>query len=223
MPIGLLVARNVAAAVLVAVVVSACSSSSEELDALRLQVTREIAGEVPLEIEGVSTTRAPTTTEAWPTPVPYEPGLESFREIGGIGWVMFATCVDAAKGFGISVLDRAAVAAEATPEGFRAPFREAGDWANDLSEGTTPWQATGCEGLLPDLYRGFTSDVRGWISECIETGSFAASVTPGAPCQNPAQAFELGITENLFVSMGLRIRAASDWIEAEEESGSFGM
>lgn len=235
MPIGLAVARNVAVAAIFAVAVSACSSSSEELDALRSQVADLEAQVFATSVTttraptttSVTTTRAPTTTEAWPTPVPYEPGLEGFQETGeygGIGWLMFATCVGAAQQFAVSVLDRVlpAVAAEATPEEFRTTFREVGEWANDLSEGTTPWQATGCEGWLPDLYRGFTEGVRAWISECVERGSFAARVTPGAPCQNPAQAFELGITENLFVSMGLRIIAASDWIEAEEESGSFG-
>jgi hypothetical protein len=154
--------------------------------------------------------------------VPYEPGLESYQAAGAAGWPLFANCVGAAQQFAISALNWASVAAQTTPEGFKTAFRATGEWANDLSEGTTPWLATGCEVFAPDLYRGFTEGVRAWISECVGRGSFAARVTPGAPCQNPAQAFELGITENLFVSMGLRVRAASDWIEAEEESGSFG-
>jgi hypothetical protein len=227
-------ARSLAVAVVVAVVVSACSSSSEELDALRSQVADLEAQVFATSVTttraptttSVTTTRAPTTTEAWPAPVPYEPGLESFLmdRYGALGWLMVATCVGAAQEFTLSVVEWAKVAAEATtPEGFRTAFREVGEWADDLSEETIPWKATGCEGLMPDLYRGFTSEVRAWISECVETGAFAAIVTPGALCQNPAQAFELGITENLFISMALRLRAANDWIEAEEESGSYGM
>jgi|TARA_B100000315_G_C14586869_1_gene593493 hypothetical protein len=165
---------------------------------------------------------ASSNYEAWASLTPYEPSLESFRDLGALGWPTFVICVGAGQEFARTVLNFAFVAEDSTPEGFQDAFSELGMWVNDLSEGTIPFHATGCEGLLPDLYRGFTSDVRTWISECSRLRSFAASVTPGALCQHPQQAMELGITENVFVSMGLRLRAASNWIEAEEESGSYG-
>ena len=152
----------------------------------------------------------------------YKPSLKNLEGMGALSWLMFINCLGAAQGFTGQLLERIAGASDSTPEKFEEIFKELDRWVKDTSEESIQWNASGCELITPDLYAGFYTNVEKWISQCIQSRSFATTISASEPCHDPEMAFSLGFLDNFFVAMGIRIRVAAEWVASEEANGTFG-